>query len=202
MPRTEQQPTSRRRASIDPDLVDVEGLSDDTAAQSFAVMDALGTWQAAARALSEASARFMRLNETDMRAIRAIMRAQRRGEIATPKLISQEVGISSASTTKLVDRLVAGGHLVRSAHPTDRRTVAISVTPATRRSAHDAIGRQHARRFAVAASLTAEERDTVIRFFARMTEADAPQGELLDPDQGHHGARPPQAPPGLPDPAS
>ncbi|MEI3843317.1 MULTISPECIES: MarR family winged helix-turn-helix transcriptional regulator [Microbacterium] len=185
MAEREHPPRSRRHASIDPDLVDVDGLSEEDVEQSFAVMEALGTWQSAARALSEASARFMRLNETDMRAIRVIMRAQQRGEVATPKLIAQEVGISSASTTKLVDRLVAGGHLIRSAHPTDRRTVAIRVTASTRRSAHDTIGRQHARRFAVAAAMSPVERGAVIRFLERMTAADAPQGDLLDPASAH-----------------
>ncbi|HLS93902.1 MAG TPA: MarR family transcriptional regulator [Microbacterium sp.] len=179
---------SARRASIDGDLVEVDGMTDDDVEHAFAVMAALGRWQDAARTLAEASARYMHLNETDMRAIRMIMRAEQRGEIVTPKDISHDVGISSASTTKLIDRLVARGHLVRAPHPTDRRTMRIRVTPSTRRSAHDTVGRQHARRFAVAAALSADERDAVIRFLDDMTRADAPQGVLLDP----HGARPSQ----------
>lgn len=179
MRENEPSPAGTRRASIDPDLVDVEGLSEAEIAQAFDVMESLGRWQDAARALAEASARYMRLNETDMRAIRMIMRAQRRGEIVTPKDIAREVGISSASTTKLVDRLVDGGHLVRSAHPSDRRTTSISVTESTRRSARDTVGRQHARRFAVAAAMSPDQRAAVIRFFEEMTAADAPQRELL-----------------------
>lgn len=180
MSKEENGPTSARRASVDGDLVDVDGMADDDVEHAFAVMAALGQWQEAARALAELSARYMRLNETDMRAIRMIMRAEQRGEVVTPKDIAHEVGISSASTTKLIDRLVLGGHVVRSAHPTDRRTMRIRVTPGTRRSAHDTVGRQHARRFAVAASLSPEERDVIIRFFDGMTRADAPQDELLD----------------------
>ncbi|GAB2563181.1 MarR family transcriptional regulator [Leucobacter ruminantium] len=163
---------SSRRAAVDPDLVDVDDLPAAEAAQVFAVMDALGEWQNAARALAADSARFMHLNETDMSAIRMVMRAQRRGEIVTPRDISHEIGISSASTTKLVDRLVAGGHLTRSAHPSDRRTSCIRVTESTRRVAHDTIGRQHARRLAVARALAPAEREAVIRFFAQLTEAD------------------------------
>lgn len=177
---------STRRSSIAPDLVSVEGLSEHEVAQTFDVMDRLGEWQDASRTLAEASARYMRLNETDMRAIRMIMRAQRRGEIATPKSIAREVGISSASTTKLIDRLIDAGHLVRTEHPNDRRTTRITVTESTRRSAHDTIGRQHARRFAAAAAMTSDERAVVIRFLEALTEADTPQGDLLDP----HGGRP------------
>ncbi|WP_221584017.1 MarR family winged helix-turn-helix transcriptional regulator [Microbacterium sp. G2-8] len=173
-----------RHASIDPDLVDVAELAESDIAQTFEVMDALAEWQEASRLLAEISARYMRLNETDMRAIRMIMRAQQRGEIVTPKDIARDVGISSASTTKLVDRLVDGGHLTRTAHPSDRRTTRIRVTESTRRSARATVGRQHARRFAAASAMTSDERDTLIRFFEAMTRADAPQGDLVDPSDG------------------
>ncbi|WP_231916187.1 MarR family winged helix-turn-helix transcriptional regulator [Microbacterium karelineae] len=173
-----------RRASIDPDLVDLHGLAEGDIAQAFDVMEALADWQSAARTLAELSARYMHLNETDMRAIRMIMRAQQRGEIVTPKDIAHGVGISSASTTKLIDRLVDGGHLVRTAHPSDRRTTRIRVTASTRRVARETVGRQHARRFAAAAALSGGERAAVIRFLKSLTEADAPQGHLLDPPEG------------------
>lgn len=171
---------SARRASLDPTLVDTHGLSASDTAQAFAVMEALAVWQESWRALAKLSARYMRLNETDMRAIRMIMGAQRRGEAVTPKDIARAVDISPASTTKLIDRLVAAGHLTRSPHPTDRRTTVISVTESTRRTARDTIGRQHARRFDVVAALEPHERDTLIRFFTDLAAADRPQPELLE----------------------
>lgn len=175
----ERVPQSVRYFSSDSDLIDRRQLSDGELEQSVRVMESLHEWQEAARALSEASKRYMRLNESDMRAIRMIMRAQKQNQIVTPKDIAREVGISSASTTKLVDRLVAGGHLLRVPHPTDRRTMCIEVTEHTRQSAHDTIGRQHARRFAVAAALSAADRETVIRFLTDLADSDDPQGELL-----------------------
>ncbi len=179
---------SDRATAVAADLLAVDGLSEDDVAQSFDVMQALGAWQDAARALSELSARYMRLNETDMRAIRMIMRAEQRGQIVTPKDIARAVGISSASTTKLVDRLVDGGHLVRDAHPTDRRTLSIRVTESTRRAAHDTIGRQHARRFAAAAALSPDERAVVIGFLTALIAADAPDGLLVE--ASHPAPRP------------
>lgn len=167
-----------RYFSTDSDLIDRSGLSESDIDQCFHVLDALREWQIAARALSAASKRYMKLNESDMLAIRMIIRATERNELVTLKDVSREVGISAASTTKLVDRLVAGGHLVRVPHPHDRRTTCLQVTDGTRRSAHDTIGRQHARRFAAAASLTPQDREAVIRFLTALTEADAPQGEL------------------------
>lgn len=167
-----------RYFATDSDLIDRADLSDADLHQCVRVMEALREWQEAARALSEASKRYMKLNESDMRAIRMLIRAQQQQRIVTPKDIAREVGISSASTTKLVDRLVAGGHLVRVAHPSDRRTTCIEVTEHTRLSAHETIGRQHARRFTAAASMSPKERDAVIHFLGALVEADTPQGDL------------------------
>lgn len=164
--------------SRESDLVDRSNLAEADIDQCVRVMEALRGWQEAARALSEASKRYMKLNESDMRAIRMIIQSQKQGRVVTPKDIANEVGISSASTTKLVDRLVAGGHLVRAEHPSDRRTVCIEVTESTRVSAHETIGRQHARRFAAAAAMEPDERETVIRFLNSLSDADEPQGEL------------------------
>ncbi|WP_175988953.1 MarR family winged helix-turn-helix transcriptional regulator [Microbacterium tenebrionis] len=164
--------------SRDSDLAHRSDLTAQEIEQCYRVLEALREWQVASRALAEASKRYMKLNESDMRAIRMIIRATESGEIVTPKDVAHEVGISSASTTKLVDRLVAGGHLVRVPHPHDRRTTCLEVTESTRLSAHETIGRQHARRFSAAASLSADDREAVIRFLEALTDADTPQGEL------------------------
>jgi len=167
-----------RYFSRESDLVDRSDLTEADIDQCVRVMEALRGWQEAARSLSEASKRYMKLNESDMRAIRMIIQSQQQGRVVTPKDIAREVGISSASTTKLVDRLVAGGHLVRAEHPSDRRTVCIEVTESTRLSAHETIGRQHARRFAAAAAMAPSDREVVIRFLKALSDADEPQGEL------------------------
>ena len=199
MAHTSEERAEHRRRSVDASTLDAHELSEADTAQAFAVMDALGAWQEAGRALAKLSADYMRLNETDMRAIRMVMAAQQRGEVVTPKDIARAVDITSASTTKLVDRLIAAGHLKRSPHPSDRRTVSIEVTPATRATASSTIGRQHARRFAVAAALTREERAAVITFLTGMLEADQPQPELLQhelPQPEPPQSEPPQS--GLP----
>lgn len=83
----------------DSEFSDRSQLSQSEIAQSNSVMEALHQWREADHALSEASRRYMRLNESDMRAIRMLIRAQKRGQVVTPKDIAHEVGISSASTT-------------------------------------------------------------------------------------------------------
>lgn len=164
--------------SNDPEFSDRSQLTQSEITQCMSVMEALRHWREADQALSEASRRYMRLNESDMRAIRMLMQAQKQGQVVTPRDIAQEVGISSASTTKLIDRLVAAGHLFRAPHPRDRRTICIDVTPQTAQAARETIGRQHARRFDAAAAMSSEERDVVVRFLTALAEADEPQGDL------------------------
>lgn len=167
--------------SSDSEYSDRSHLSRAEIAQCNSVMEALHRWREADRALSEASRRYMRLNDSDMRAIRMIIHAQKQGQVVTPKDIAREVGISSASTTKLIDRLVAGGHLIRVPHSDDQRTICIEVTPQTAQTARETIGRQHSRRFDAAAAMSAAEREAVVRFLTALAEADRPQGDLAGP---------------------
>jgi DNA-binding MarR family transcriptional regulator len=132
-------------------------------------MQALGGLRDAEQKLSEASLRYMKLNQTDMRALHFLIAFENTGATATPGAIAAHLGISTASTTKLLDRLERGGHITRSPHPSDRRALAIEITPETRRSAIETVGRQHARRFIAAARLSSEEREVVRRFLADMT---------------------------------
>ncbi|WP_395244753.1 MarR family winged helix-turn-helix transcriptional regulator [Agromyces sp. MMS24-K17] len=146
------------------ELVHREHLSDDEVAHVVEVMRALRRWHLAAERMSEASNRYMKLNATDMRALRFLIAAHNQGEHVTPGQLSEHLAISTAATTKLLDRLERGRHIVREPHPGDRRSLVIRVTEHTRQDARETVGRQHARRFDVAAGLTAEERDVVIRF--------------------------------------
>ncbi len=146
------------RTGVDPAQVQHIGM----------LMGALGRLRDAEQELSDASLKYMRLNETDMRALHFLIVAGNRGDLATPGTIASHLKISSASTTKLLDRLERAGHIVRRAHPTDRRALAISITPETHEAAMNTVGKQHAKRFHAAARLTPAERDVVIRFLDDM----------------------------------
>lgn len=156
--------------SSDPDsrLIDRSAMADADIHQIGRLMGALGRLRNAEDALTEASLRYMKLNRTDMRALHYLIAVRNRGEIATPGLMASHLGISSASTTKLLDRLERGQHITREAHPTDRRALAISITDATHEAALSTVGRQHAKRFHAAARLTSAERESVIRFLDDM----------------------------------
>lgn len=158
--------------SNDPEsaLIDRSKVSPEDLAHISEVMASLGRLRDAEQRLTEASQRYMKLGRSDMRALHFLIVARHSGTIITPGAIANHLGISSASTTKLLDRLESGGHIVREPHPTDRRALAISITEETRVAAMDTVGRLQAKRFHAAARLTTEERDVVIRFVNDMTE--------------------------------
>ncbi|NLA64714.1 MAG: MarR family transcriptional regulator [Leucobacter sp.] len=155
----------------DPDsrLIDRSTISEADVKQISELMTALGALRDAEQVISEASQRYMQLGGTDMRALHYLIVAGNSGLIATPGAIAVHLGISSASTTKLLDRLERAGHVIRSPHPTDRRALAILITPETHEAAMQTVGRQHAKRFHAAARLTPAEREVVIRFLNDMT---------------------------------
>ena len=132
------------------------------------LMNARGELRKAEERLSEASRKYMKLNDTDMKALHYLIVSGNRGEIATPGNLAAHLRITSAATTKLLDRLERDGHISREQHPSDRRAVSVAITDHTRTSAMETVGKQQARRFYAAARLTSEERQVVIRFIRDM----------------------------------
>jgi DNA-binding MarR family transcriptional regulator len=60
---------------------------------------------------------------------------------ASPTEIAQRVGVTAAGATEIIDRLEVKGFVRRLAHPTDRRSTRVEVTPSGRtlyRNAHRA----------------------------------------------------------------
>ncbi|MFK3678413.1 MarR family winged helix-turn-helix transcriptional regulator [Microbacterium sp. NPDC090218] len=151
-------------------LIDRAGVPPEDLRQIARLMESLASLREAEQKLSQASRRYMRLNETDMRALHYLIVCANRKLVATPGGIAHHLGVSTAATTKLLDRLEKGGHITRAPHPTDRRALHISITPETRLAAMETVGRQQAKRFYSAARLSPAERDVVIRFLADMTE--------------------------------
>lgn len=151
-------------------LVERSSMEAGDVRQIGALMAALGRLRTAEQELSEASLKYMRLNQSDMRALHYLIVAANTGEIVTPSVLANFLKISTASTTKLLDRLEAARHIVRSRHPSDRRSLAISITRETKEAALGTVGKQQAKRFHAAARLTSDERDVVIRFIDDMAK--------------------------------
>jgi len=159
---------------IDPhqELVSYATVGDEELAQIVRLLVAMSRWRDAERALSARSRERMRLGETDMEALRFLVAAESEGGLVTPGALAEHLGISTASTTKLLDRLAAAGHVVRAPHPTDGRAAVVHITRSTHEAVRDTVGRAHARRFDAAKALTPAEREVVIGFLEQLS-ADA-----------------------------
>ena len=151
------------------ELVDVSGLSGADLEQIDELMAALMQLRMTEQRLSDAARQEMDINTTDMRAVHLLISCENRGELATASTVARTLDISSASTTKLLDRLEHKGHIRREPHPTDRRSLVISLESGTRTLAMRTVGEVQARRVHAARRLSPEHRDVVTAFLRDMT---------------------------------
>jgi DNA-binding MarR family transcriptional regulator len=134
-------------------------------------LNALRRYRVAESAMRKRMRAAMRMNETDMLAVRFLVNAATADRQVSPKDLANHLGISSASTTVLIDRLVSSGHMQRAPHPSDGRGVLISVTPGTHAELRENFGDMHQRMMAVADELTPDEAEVVTTFLERMIVA-------------------------------
>ncbi len=67
------------------------------------------------------------LPRTDFRALTAIHRAERDGHPLTGRQLAEELSLSPAAVSYLVDRLAGTGHVYREPDPADRRRVRLRI---------------------------------------------------------------------------
>jgi DNA-binding MarR family transcriptional regulator len=141
------------------------------------VLNALRTYRAAEAEMRRRTRESMGMGETDLLALRYLLQSQRRGLLVTPKDLAARLGISSASVTVLIDRLVASGHLERRPHPTDGRSKVIVTTASSDDEVRATLGAMHRRMIDVADRLSKKDAAVVARFLEEMTESVASTAE-------------------------
>lgn len=116
----------------------------------------------------------LEMNATDVAAIRMLIIREQRGEAVSPHDIARHLRISTASTSKLLDRLSQAGHVVRVAHPKDRRVRIIVLTEKSRdvfeRSLRESIETMRG----VARGYSDAQLRTVVDFLTTLSAAIAP----------------------------
>src|SRR4051794_34171313 len=141
---------------------------DDGLDPPMAILQALRDYRTSEMATRRSARDSMGMGETDLLALRYLLRATSTGEQVGPKDLSRVLGITTASTTSLIDRLVASGHARREPHPTDRRSLVIVPTVGPESEVHATLGHMHRRMMEVAESMSAEDAGVVITFLRRM----------------------------------
>lgn len=122
----------------------------------------------------------MKMGETDLLAIRFLLQEQKRGNDVTPKELAARLDISSASTTVLIDRLVASSHVERQPNPADRRSIIVVPTGHTDDEVRSTLGAMHRRMMSVVESLDEPDSAVILAFLRDMRGAvDASEAELM-----------------------
>ena len=135
------------------------------------VLSALRDYRAAESAMRRRTRSSMGMNETDILALRYLFEAQQDGREVSPKELAARLGISSASTTTLIDRLARPGHVRRKPHPKDRRALVLEASSEADCEVRQTMGDMHRRMMEVAGTLSSEDAAVVVDFLTRMREA-------------------------------
>ncbi len=110
------------------------------------------------------------MGDNELRLVRYLLAAQRDGADVRPSAISRYLGISSASTTALLDRLERAGTLQRVNDPTDRRSILITPTATAAATLAATVDEYEQRVTGLAEDLDEVARRIVIDFLDSLTE--------------------------------
>lgn len=123
----------------------------------------------------------MGMSETDLVALRHIVKAHGAGMALRQRELAQLLDLSTASVSVLVDRLSRQGHVRRVPHPGDRRSVAVEPTTVSDHALRAILGTMHQRMLESVEMLTDSERAAVTKFLTAMI------GSLDEPDDRPEG---------------
>lgn len=120
------------------------------------------------------------MSDNEIAIVRFLLGERSSGHDVMPSEISRHLGISSASTTALIDRLERAGMVERVSHPTDRRSILVAATDRGEQAivaTHDAFAK---RLTDLTATLDIEERRDVIAYLTALADAaDATAADVL-----------------------
>ncbi|GIH74249.1 transcriptional regulator [Planobispora longispora] len=111
------------------------------------------------------------LHPTDVRALICLLDAARAGTPATPGMLGAQLGLNSAGTTAVVDRLERLGHVRRERDTRDRRRVLLTVDESAVELGWDFFGPLIQEIVAVMGRFDAAGQATVERFLGEVHEA-------------------------------
>jgi DNA-binding MarR family transcriptional regulator len=139
--------------------------------RTVAVLQALSLYRAAEAAMRRRARETVGMGESDVLALRYLLRAQLEGRDVAPKDITSYLGVSSASTTALLDRLEKAGRIRRDVSPSDRRALIIVPTVSDDDAIRSMLGDVHPLMVDVAAQLDPATAAAIIQFLDNMHQA-------------------------------
>jgi len=89
---------------------------------------------------------------------------------ATPAGLSDDVGLTRSAMTSALDSLERLGHVARSPHPSDRRMIAVSLTPSGRQFLEERLPQRYRHINRIIGYLSVQERQLMIRVYAKILD--------------------------------
>lgn len=143
----------------------------DSADQATGMLKALRRFRQADRHLRRRMSQDMAMNVTDVDALRFVIAQDMIDEVVTPRGLADHLEISTASTTKLLDRLTGSGHLRREPHPRDRRSLVVVATGHAHSEVRRRLAMMHRRMLEAAHAVPESSRADVARFLEAMADS-------------------------------
>ena len=126
-------------------------------------------YRSAEEAMRRRTGDSMKMGVTDLQALRFLLKAQGAGRPVTGRDLADHLGMTSASVTAMLDRLTKSGHVLRTPHPTNRRSNLVTATPGSDDEVRHTLGEMHKRMMATARALPAADAALVRDFLDKMT---------------------------------
>lgn len=142
-----------------------------------ALLNALRLYRQAERDMRARTQTSMRMGETDLAAIRFLLREQQAGRSVGSKMLAEHLGITTASTAVLINRLEKSDHITRHRNPADGRGVLLTATDNSDDEVRATMAGMHARMIRTAENVPPDIAAWIIAFLHEMT------GNLDIPDR-------------------
>jgi DNA-binding MarR family transcriptional regulator len=118
-----------------------------------------------------AAGREQEMGRTDLTGLSVVMDEEAEGNPVTPGRLSAALQLSAPATTAMLDRLERLGHVHRTPHATDRRSVVVEVTDHARAVGGAMFGRLAAHYAPLLADYDEDQLELVAEFLRRAAEA-------------------------------
>ena len=152
-----------------------------SAPEAVDLLNLMRRYREAERQMRAATRGSMGMNETDMSALRFLLAAHRKGVTPRQRDFAEELGISNASVSVLIDRLCRYGYAERVVHPADRRSVGIVPTEYSDTKVRGTLSQVHERMLDGLSMLSKSERVASAKFLAAMIRSVEGDGDEANP---------------------
>lgn len=141
---------------------------EDSRVDAVDVLNALRRYRTAESSAQRRARETLGIGENALLALRVLLDAEKTGRSVNAKDLAEQLEITPASTSALVDRLVRSGHVERHADPHDRRGVILTATGASMRHVMRVLDQLDASAMEATEHLSSHEMAIIVAFLDQM----------------------------------